>query len=94
MDLDAAVCELSIFDYFDFCRFLPCIKEVPKFSESPLRAFCKKIEITTEKYTKFPSSAGQQTAQNARHEKRLCSQLTTTLLVSVAPVGDGGEKLG
>ena len=45
------------------------------------------------KCTKSPSFVGQQTAQNARHEKRLCSQLTTALLVSVAPVGDGGEKL-
>ena len=46
------------------------------------------------KCTKFPSFVGQQTAQNARHEKRLCSQLTTALIVGVAPVGDGGEKLG
>ena len=46
------------------------------------------------KCTKSPSFVGQQTAQNARHEKRLCSQLTTALLVSVAHVGDGGEKLG
>ena len=46
------------------------------------------------KCTKSPSFVGQQTAQNACHEKRLCSQLTTALLVSVAHVGDGGEKLG
>ena len=46
------------------------------------------------KCTESPSFVGQQTAQNARHEKRLCSQLTTALLLSVAPVGDSGEKLG
>ena len=46
------------------------------------------------KCTESPSFVGQQTAQNARHEKRLCSQLTTALIVGVAPVGDGGEKLG